>query len=213
MNQKLTFKNLPAAKQDRIILEAVREFATHGYRKASLNTLVKRLGIAKGSIYQYFHNKEALYLFIFERFTKLVKESLHESVNIDSGDSFFSQIQQTLQAGINFIDQHPEYYQIYLRLQMEQEAPHREELLQKVRLFSKEYFGTLCQQAKDSGIIRQNLSCATVIFFVESILERFLQAHASRQNQAGYEINDFPGPKTEQQLLDTITILQNGLCP
>jgi TetR/AcrR family transcriptional regulator len=52
-----TFHNLPFNKQERILDGALSEFAEKGYARASLNSLVARLGIAKGSIFQYFHDK------------------------------------------------------------------------------------------------------------------------------------------------------------
>ena len=63
---KNTYYNLPRKKQLRIIQTAAKEFAEQGYKRASLNTIIKNLGIAKGSLYQYFENKEAILLAIAE---------------------------------------------------------------------------------------------------------------------------------------------------
>ena len=54
---RTTFLNLPEAKQARIIEAALAEFADKGYPQASLNVIVARSGIAKGSLYQYFTDK------------------------------------------------------------------------------------------------------------------------------------------------------------
>jgi len=58
------FLSLPEGKRQKILKIATKEFAIKGYAKASLNRMVEKLGIAKGSIYQYFHNKEHLFLFL-----------------------------------------------------------------------------------------------------------------------------------------------------
>ena len=52
-----TYKNLESDKQQRILDTAVDEFASHGFRQASVNRMVQKLGIAKGSIFQYFGTK------------------------------------------------------------------------------------------------------------------------------------------------------------
>ena len=57
-----TFLTLPEGKQARLLETATEEFAAQGYQKASINRIVEKLGIAKGSIYQYFRNKEHLFL-------------------------------------------------------------------------------------------------------------------------------------------------------
>jgi AcrR family transcriptional regulator len=58
---KSTFLNLPDEKRNRIVELALDEFSTYPYRQASLSRIVARAGIAKGSMYQYFENKLALY--------------------------------------------------------------------------------------------------------------------------------------------------------
>ena len=73
---KRTFNNLPAGKREAIIRVVLEEFSENGYRKTSINTIVGRLGIAKGSIFQYFQDKEGLFLFIFKRSLEKVKHHL-----------------------------------------------------------------------------------------------------------------------------------------
>lgn len=156
---------------------AVREFARHGYKKASINIIVREAGIAKGSLYQYFRNKEVLFVFIFERFTLLVKKAVKEQ-ETGHEDDFFNQVGRVLLAGIGFIDRHPDYFQIYLRVLFEQDVPMREKLLAQVRLFSREYFGPLCQAGQNSGAIRRDIPLAMVIFVLDATLDRFLQSYA-----------------------------------
>ena len=61
-----TFLNLPDAKRNRIIEVALKEFAQNDFRNASVTRMVRILGIAKGSVYQYFKNKQDLYLYLLE---------------------------------------------------------------------------------------------------------------------------------------------------
>jgi AcrR family transcriptional regulator len=58
---KPTFFNLPEAKRLLIIDTSLEEFASNTYDKASLSQIVLKAGIAKGSMYQYFNDKEELY--------------------------------------------------------------------------------------------------------------------------------------------------------
>ena len=61
---KETFFNLPNEKRQLIENTAISEFAANGYDKASINTIVAKSGIAKGSFYQYFTEKKDLFLHI-----------------------------------------------------------------------------------------------------------------------------------------------------
>lgn len=61
-----TFFNLPEEKRSRLIELAIDEFAEHDFENASVSRIVARAGIAKGSLYQYFANKEDLYLYLIQ---------------------------------------------------------------------------------------------------------------------------------------------------
>ena len=61
-----TWWNLEITKRQLIIDACLTEFAAHNMESASLSTIVKELGIAKGSMYQYFTDKEELYLYILK---------------------------------------------------------------------------------------------------------------------------------------------------
>ena len=58
---KQTFFNLPDDKRQRIIDVVIDEFADNDYANVSISSIVARAGIAKGSFYQYFEDKEDLY--------------------------------------------------------------------------------------------------------------------------------------------------------
>jgi AcrR family transcriptional regulator len=55
------FAKLPAAKRERILEAAAKEFVAHGYEAASLNRILDEAGISKGAAYYYFDDKADLY--------------------------------------------------------------------------------------------------------------------------------------------------------
>lgn len=59
-----TFNRLPRKKRLHFIEVATREFALNHYNDASISRIVRTLGIAKGSVYQYFENKADLYEYL-----------------------------------------------------------------------------------------------------------------------------------------------------
>ncbi len=60
-----TFFNLPLKKRRKILNAAVQEFTIRNLAEANISNIVKAAGISRGSFYQYFHNKEDLYVHIF----------------------------------------------------------------------------------------------------------------------------------------------------
>ncbi len=59
---KQTFFNLPSEKRETIMNAAIEEFAEYGLENASTNRIVKNSGIAKGSFYQYFEDKQDVFM-------------------------------------------------------------------------------------------------------------------------------------------------------
>jgi len=53
-------------KQRQILGAAMSVFARYGYQRASIEQIAEAAGIAKGSLYQYFKNKEELFFMLFE---------------------------------------------------------------------------------------------------------------------------------------------------
>ena len=62
---KQTFFNLPQSKQDLLLDLAIEEFSQHNYKNASIRRIIEKSGIAPGSFYQYFANKQDLYSYLF----------------------------------------------------------------------------------------------------------------------------------------------------
>lgn len=212
-NPKNTFMNLAPEKRERILAAMVSEFARNGYRKASLNSIVSQSGISKGSLYQYFSSKEEIFLFVFDQFTTLVKRSIRSGVeNLGgTGAGFWGMVKGVVLAGIGFIDRYPQYFQLYLRVLFEHDLPQREELIARVRLFSREYFAPLVKGAMKDGSLRPDLSVEMVVFSIDSMLDRFLQGYSSDYLNGGLNLSG----KNEKQLDiivdEIISILQGGL--
>ena len=55
------------AKRARIVDAALRHFAEHGYHAARIEDLSAQLGVAKGSIFQYFGSKGGLFLEAYKK--------------------------------------------------------------------------------------------------------------------------------------------------
>lgn len=62
---KDTFFNLTEEKRQKIIAAAIHQFAELNYSNVTIDGIVKDAGIPKGSFYQYFENKDDLYIYLF----------------------------------------------------------------------------------------------------------------------------------------------------
>ena len=73
------------ARPPEIIEAALREFALNGYAGTRLDDVARRAGVAKGLIYRYFEDKEALFLAAMRSFARPVFEDLTRLVDAHAG--------------------------------------------------------------------------------------------------------------------------------
>src|SRR5215216_5818635 len=55
------------SKRDLILDVAMRHFAEHGYRGARIEDIAAEVGVAKGTVFLHFANKEGLFLATYQR--------------------------------------------------------------------------------------------------------------------------------------------------
>jgi len=148
MTAKQTFLNLPEDKRSRITEVAIREFAARGYEGASINRMIERLQIAKGSIFQYFGDKRGLFTYVFDLAMDMVKDYLRDVRDSTMDADLFARLNQTLAAGIAFVNDYPRIYALYLRLQSDQSIPLRDDILSSLRRYSHSYLRSLLKDAR-----------------------------------------------------------------
>lgn len=61
MTPRTKFEDLDADRRESMLAAAAREFAENGYEGASVNRIIERAGISKGTLYYYFDDKEDLF--------------------------------------------------------------------------------------------------------------------------------------------------------
>ncbi len=211
MRPQKTFNNLPDEKREAIIRVVLEEFSENGYRKASINTIVGRLGIAKGSIFQYFKDKEGLFLFIFNLSLEKVRHHLRTVRDQTRDQSLFIRIEKTLQAGVDFIRAHPLAYRLYLRVMFESHIPYRQEILASIRGYSHDYLKALIVTAQARGELRDDIQPDVAAFILDAVLDRYLQALSINHLDAGLGLTELDAVAGRLWIRRIVETLQKGL--
>lgn len=115
---KQTFYKLADAKRKSFLHEAYKEFALHSYDAASITNLVKSLGIAKGSVYQYFEDKEELYEFLVNDADRQLGLLIKKACAYN-GEEFFSWYTKLLMVEVKFLLSFPQYALLFQKLTSE----------------------------------------------------------------------------------------------
>lgn len=100
-----TFFGLPPERRDRLVREAITEFADRAYSEASLSQIAVRARIPKGSFYQYFEDKLDLYRWLLTDEAPRRKRAFLAAAPMQ-GD-FWADLETTIERGMAFLVEHP----------------------------------------------------------------------------------------------------------
>ena len=206
-----TFEKLDQKKKTRIFREAVREFSARGYAKASINAMVQNLGIAKGSMFQYFGDKQGLFHFVFSRSVEMVKEYLKAIRNKTAGENLFARLETILTSGVQFVRKHPRIYTLYVKLQFEGNMGFCATLLSSLRRESFEFLSDLIRTGIERGELDPTLDVTRTAFVLDAVLDRFLHAHMLEHLDAGLNLKRADTDTTQTWVREIVGLLRRGL--
>lgn len=178
---KQGFLNLIKEEQDRIIDAALDEFAEKDFEPASLNNIISRAGISKGSMYYYFTNKEDLYIYLINKVLEakeiFLKHALARLGQPLEEMSFFESLEFQMVASVDFAMQHHREHQLSVRLQNMVEGPLKEKLFGDLVRAFENYVKNMVDVAIKAGEIRDDFDRDFVIRILKFTLLHFIDIY------------------------------------
>jgi AcrR family transcriptional regulator len=201
---KPTFLNLPEAKRRRIVDLAVEEFAAHAYREASLTRIVRRAGIAKGSIYQYFADKFDLYMYVLQLAADRKLQYIGEALaRLGPDPDFFETLAVSVEASIRLAREEPRLLELSANLLREPED-FRARVMGHFGHVAEATFQQWVSRAFARGQLDPNLPVEAAAYVVWTITTALGQDLASGR----VTVDEAPGFYRE-----VLKILEHGLRP
>ena len=124
--------NTKVDKRKRILNAAVAIFAKKGFYNAKVADIAKKAGVADGTIYLYFKNKDEILIMIFEE--EMEKVIAEVKAEVFAEDDILNNIRKFILAHLRFVKKNPRLAQVF---QLE---------LRQSNKFIKEYTGTRLQE-------------------------------------------------------------------
>lgn len=205
------FQNLSPEKREKVLRAAVSEFASKGYRSASMNSVVKVAQISKGSLFQYFRTKRDLFDGVVEMAVNEVKNYLRGVREQSAPLSFPERLEKLLRAGFAFIDNHPLLARIYFHLLQSGEAPFGAERIRRLHRLSDEFLAELIQEAIQRGEMRRDLDAARAAFLVNALLETLLRAYYTEHLASEPGLYKGKGEKLDRWVAAFLDLVTRGL--
>jgi AcrR family transcriptional regulator len=205
---KQTFLNLPEEKRKALIEIALDEFANNDYNTASVSKIVEKAGIAKGSVYQYFEDKQDLFMYLLDVSNQEMLGYIQQSTPPDPNAGFFETLRWQMSATVQASLKYPLHSKL-LRGAYSSPLPFRNTIFEKAKSVREEHFQGMIAQAQTSGHLDPKLDPAVVYFMVQGLMNDlgpFLQARFGDRDGDWVEL-----PEVGEVFDQVIEIIKNGL--
>ncbi|MBT3188691.1 MAG: TetR/AcrR family transcriptional regulator [Anaerolineae bacterium] len=164
---KQTFLNLPEEKRNTIIDVAINEFSEYGLENASTNRIVEKSGISKGSFYQYFEDKQDVFMHLVSILEhekmEYFKDPPPPSMNMDA----FEYYHWMVKAGMAFNSTKPKMAQAISRVIM-RERSFSNKFFDDAREKTKAFFEDMIEKAIERGEIDPSIDVELAVMVMEA---------------------------------------------
>ncbi len=166
---KDTFFNLPEDKRTLICNVAIDEFAEYSFDRASINRIVAKSGIAKGSFYQYFEDKQDMFLYLMQLAAEKKVNYLSPLMHNPDQHDIFTLIREIYLSGIQFAEENPEYAEISKKLLENKGAPIYREVMADNLPSAYKFFEALLENAIARGEVRADIDIKMFAYMIASM--------------------------------------------
>jgi len=150
-------------KYHQILEAAVRIFALQGFHQSTIAQIAKEAGVADGTIYLYFKNKDDILVQFFSHRAKQVFESFREEV--DRGQTSLDKLR-------NLINRHLTEFQrdrngaVVYQVETHQSSRLAEEQIKEMSQMYRDLISEIVEQGQQEGQIRKDLYVGLVKRFI-----------------------------------------------
>ena len=162
---KETFFKLKDEKKLKLTEAFLREFSLNSYDEASITSVVKELGIAKGSVYQYFNDKLDLFMYLVGESNK-VKLQYIEQIKREDFEDYWAYFRTLFSEGVKFDLENPLQSHFLHNLPNNLNSPSIKEIYDQFLNQITSAFENMVQYEIDNGNFRDDLPVKTMAFFL-----------------------------------------------
>ncbi|HSL47195.1 MAG TPA: TetR/AcrR family transcriptional regulator [Anaerolineales bacterium] len=205
---KQTFLNLPEEKRKAFLEIALDEFANNDYNTASVSKIVEKAGIAKGSVYQYFDDKQDLFLYLLDHANQEMMGVIQGTPPSDPNADFFETLRWQMSVAVQAAIRLPVHSRLARRAYTSA-LPFHDAILEKAKKIRQEYFQAMVSRAQATGQLDPTLDPAVVTFMVQGLMQDlglFLQSKFGKRKGDWISL-----PEVSEVFDQVIEILKSGL--
>lgn len=154
-------------RRDDIVDAAEKLFFAEGYEKVHMNDIAREAEMARGTLYQYFKNKEDIYASIALRAAKMINERFQKLLSQDL--TGIDKVRWVCRFYYDFYLENPGYYNAYYHSQMfEIDDSKTLKELQKIRKTSFKWAVNSIRDGIEDGTLRDDIDPVVTALYLLS---------------------------------------------
>jgi len=163
------FDHLPADRRRHILETAAQEFAAHGFDGASLNNIIERLGISKGSFYYYFDDKADLFGAVLDMvWERFFPTELLDVERLDA-KTFWPAIGRMLQSNLEQTLANPWLVGVTRMLRQGQSNAAAQAAIDTRMALARAWQRDLLRRGQEVGVIRRDLPLELLMVLLSAV--------------------------------------------
>lgn len=200
---KETFSKLPEGKKERVLEAGLEEFSVNSFHQATVNGIVKRAKIPKGSFYQYFEGKKDFYRYLIELSQERKITFMQETLKEMPEKGVFEKLRKLYRAGFRFAEKNPRILAIGQNLVKEDEEL-RGELLGHSVASGEDFIIQVLEKGVDRGEVDPDANLSVAASMIAQYNLNLVDLFLGTPLEEGVE-------EFLAKVDDMIYILKNGL--
>lgn len=155
-----TFLNLESDKKTRILKAVIDEFSKKQYEQVQISDIIKHAKIPRGSFYQYFADKEDLYLYLISIIRNEKMMFLKDTLGNSEGINFLDLVRKLYDDGVKFALKFPQYVKILDHLLKNKNEIYEKLMSDNIKI-AEDIYADLIDKDKAKGLIKEEIDTRT----------------------------------------------------
>jgi AcrR family transcriptional regulator len=207
---KRTFVRLDEDKKEKVMRAAIEEFQVQGFEKAKIETIAQNAGIAKGSIYQYFEDKKALFLYAvtwsIEYFMKMIDRQTPLK-DMDVYEYFLTGSRERFE----MVKREPLLIAFSIDFTMGKYGSLAAEINNELKQVADAYELRLIANGKKRGTIREDMDDQSLLLFFQGVTEKFSSEVLGIARNFECEPTEEQFHRAETLMKNMVSLLKQGM--
>ena len=157
-----------SSKYHRILEAAVKVFARQGFRQCTVAQIAKEAGVADGTIYLYFKNKDDILVHFFSFKAKQVFDRFREEVA--RGADSLEKLRNLIRVHLGEFQRDPDMAVVY-QIETHQSRRLAEEQIREMGKMYRDIISDIVEEGQQEGLIRRDLYLSLVKRFILGAVE------------------------------------------